>query len=148
MEGAGDFDHERGHDDADGVADEERRENGGGDDGVEQRGARAGPPHRPLGDQREEPRQAKIGDDDHHSEQEQDRFVMDRSPRFVDREYPGAEHESRADDGGTGSIQSQPREAPDCHDRKGEGKNQDRRKLAWVGDSDRMAWFRGILMGK
>jgi hypothetical protein len=105
--------HDQGgqHDAHDVVHEERGEDTGGHDHGPQQAAWRSRPPRHPRHHEREEPGQAKVGGDDHHAEQQDQRVGVHAGYRLVPREDAAHDHRRRTDDGDPRTIDPEPGEA-------------------------------------
>src|SRR5512135_829198 len=80
----------------------------------------------PGADQGKKSRQAEIRHDDHHAEQQNQRFVIDGSNRLVHGQYAKRDHETGADDGRTRAVYPKPGQSSDGEHEVGPKKNKQR----------------------
>jgi hypothetical protein len=67
--------------------------------------------------------QAEIRHDDHHAEQQNQRFMVDGSNRLVHRQHTKRDHEAGSDDGRTRAVYAKPRQPPNGEYEVGPKKN-------------------------
>ena len=73
----------------------------------------------------EEPRQAQARHQHHHPEQQDDRPVVDRVPRLVERKPADDHHEDGADERSPGSVDAEERRLPDRQHEVGAREDRD-----------------------
>ena len=126
------IEHQRSHDDANGVVDEERRKHAGDRDHRAEKDERmARPGDRPRRYKAEEARQAEVGDDDHHPEEERDRRHIDGRERLAEIEHVEGDHQAAAKERRAGAVQPIARQAADRHDHVGGGEDDDGGNQGW-----------------
>jgi hypothetical protein len=99
------------HDETYHVVDEERGEHAGRDDDQgQQPDRRVGPPHRHVGHEAEEAREAQVGSHDHHAEEEHQGVGVHRGHGALPRQNAGDHDERATDDGEAGAIHAEERQ--------------------------------------
>ena len=70
----------------------------------------------PAGDKAKKPRQPQIADDDHHAEQQPQRFEIDDARDVVQADGADCEHQTGADKGRAGAVEPETGQAADRDD--------------------------------
>ena len=106
--------HQRRQHQADRVVDQEGGEQARDQHHADQQQSRAmGMLAHPGGGELEEPRQAQMGDDDHHAQQQGQRVEVDGLIGLLEGERAARHHQAGAEKGGAGAVEPQPRRAPE-----------------------------------
>ena len=82
--------------------------------------------HHPSRNQREKSREAQIGDNDHHAEEQRDGFIVDCGIGIPKRQRVRRDHQAGANDGGAGAIEPQARDSADGQRKIRKGEDEDR----------------------
>ena len=120
LQAANEIEHQRRHDQANGVVDEKGRERAGHDHNRQQQNnGMVGARHDPVVRQPKKAGKAQVGDDDHHAEQQRDRVEIDRAIGVIERDDAKSDHQARAEERRAGAVEPVARQLADGHDQIG-----------------------------